>query len=202
MRTAINLPVFFARRRRHTSSLCDWISDVCSSDLTLSSTNATPAGRSVTDSRRFTLITGRQLLSVLIRRQWPSPARSLACIRDRNRDCQPESCGTDRTFQRVFQSAWTRIQPALSVLSRHPKPESAGLLSRHPQRLLDRSPWFSGSQGPGCLKPYRGSVRFRDAPRHPAKAFRVLHVRPDRMSTRLPFAAATCTDCRQRSRLW
>src|SRR5438309_5470328 len=105
---------------------------------TLSSTNATPAGRSVTDSRRFTLITGRQLLSVLIRRQWPSPARSLACIRDRNRDCQPESCGTDRTFQRVFQSAWTRIQPALSVLSRHPKPESAGLLSRHPQRLLDR----------------------------------------------------------------
>src|SRR5438128_6982401 len=32
--------------------------------------------RSVTDSRRFTLITGRQLLSVLVRRQWPSPARS------------------------------------------------------------------------------------------------------------------------------
>src|SRR6476646_973586 len=27
--------VFFSSRRRHTSSLCDWSSDVCSSDLTL-----------------------------------------------------------------------------------------------------------------------------------------------------------------------
>src|SRR5712692_2924059 len=169
---------------------------------TLSSTNATPAGRSVTDSRRFTLITGRQLLSVLVRPQWPSPARSLACIRDRNRDCQPESCGTDRTFQRVLQSAWTGIQPALSVWNRHPIPESAGLLTLHPQRLLDRSRWFSGSREPGCPKPYRGSVRSRDAPRHPAKAFRALPVRLDRMSTRVPFVVARCTDCRQTSRPW
>src|SRR5437879_3657083 len=115
---------------------------------TLSSTNATPAGRSVTDSRRFTLITGRQLLSVLVRRQWPSPARSLACIRDRNRDCQLESCETDRTFQRLFQSAWTRIRPALSVLNRHPIPESAVPPTRRLRRLRDRSPWFSGSRRP------------------------------------------------------
>ena len=27
---------FFSSRRRHTSSLCDWSSDVCSSDLKLS----------------------------------------------------------------------------------------------------------------------------------------------------------------------
>src|SRR5438132_10429313 len=27
---------FFSSRRRHTRSLCDWSSDVCSSDLTLS----------------------------------------------------------------------------------------------------------------------------------------------------------------------
>src|SRR5437879_13805427 len=167
---------------------------------TLSSTNATPAVRSVTDSRRFTLITGRQLLSVLVRRQWPSPARSLACIRDRNRDCQLESCETDRTFQRVFQSAWTKTQPVLSVLNRHRKPKSAGLPTRRLRRSRDRSPWFSGSRGPGCLKPYRGSVQFRDARRHPARAFRALHVRPDRMSTRVPFVAAKCTDCPQSSR--
>src|SRR5260221_60454 len=28
------LPFFFSSRRRHTRSLCDWSSDVCSSDLT------------------------------------------------------------------------------------------------------------------------------------------------------------------------
>src|SRR6266446_10153849 len=169
---------------------------------TLSSTNATPAGRSVTDSRRFTLITGRQLLSVLVRRQWPSPAQSLACIQDRNRDCQLESCETDRTFQRVFQNAWTRIRLVLSVLSRHRKPKSAGPPIRRLQPSRDRSPWFSGSRGPEYLKPYRGSVQSRDARRHPAKACRALHVRLDRMSTRVPFVAATCTDCRQRTRLW
>src|SRR5438034_4646454 len=27
------MPFFFSSRRRHTSSLCDWSSDVCSSDL-------------------------------------------------------------------------------------------------------------------------------------------------------------------------
>src|SRR5260221_1248238 len=30
---------FFSSRRRHTRSLCDWSSDVCSSDLTYSSRN-------------------------------------------------------------------------------------------------------------------------------------------------------------------
>ena len=29
----INASVFFSSRRRHTRSLCDWSSDVCSSDL-------------------------------------------------------------------------------------------------------------------------------------------------------------------------
>src|SRR5947207_460771 len=33
MRTSTSLSVFFSSRRRHTRSLCDWSSDVCSSDL-------------------------------------------------------------------------------------------------------------------------------------------------------------------------
>src|SRR5260221_1696126 len=32
LRTAVEKRVFFSSRRRHTSSLCDWSSDVCSSD--------------------------------------------------------------------------------------------------------------------------------------------------------------------------
>ena len=52
---------------------------------TLSSTKATLAGRSVTDSRRFILIIARQLLSALIRLRLPFRARSRACIPDRNR---------------------------------------------------------------------------------------------------------------------
>src|SRR5437899_8338490 len=125
---------------------------------TLSSTNATPAGRSVTDSRRFTLITGRQLLSVLVRRQWPSPARSLACIRDRNRDCQLESCETDRTFQRVFQSAWTKTQPLHTDLNRQRKTKSAGPPTRRLRRPPHRSPCLSTSSLPRCLNPYPSSV--------------------------------------------
>src|SRR5438132_5316419 len=33
--TILNLFFFFSSRRRHTRSLCDWSSDVCSSDLLL-----------------------------------------------------------------------------------------------------------------------------------------------------------------------
>src|SRR5438132_12152229 len=33
MRSLICLRFFFSSRRRHTRSLCDWSSDVCSSDL-------------------------------------------------------------------------------------------------------------------------------------------------------------------------
>src|SRR5438132_2269089 len=40
---------FFSSRRRHTRSLCDWSSDVCSSDLGVSQTAATdPRGLPVT----------------------------------------------------------------------------------------------------------------------------------------------------------
>src|SRR5947207_9522816 len=34
---------FFSSRRRHTRSLCDWSSDVCSSDLDLSLTQGLPS---------------------------------------------------------------------------------------------------------------------------------------------------------------
>src|SRR5438034_3634479 len=40
------LVFFFSSRRRHTRSLCDWSSDVCSSDLTDRSVRATECVRS------------------------------------------------------------------------------------------------------------------------------------------------------------
>src|SRR6476646_639812 len=49
------LPFVFSSRSRHTSSLCDWSSDVCSSDLRASCTDITlRAGRT-----NVTLSTGR-----------------------------------------------------------------------------------------------------------------------------------------------
>src|SRR6266576_5326626 len=39
---------FFSSRRRHTRSLRDWSSDVCSSDLSLPPTTDAPFGRSAT----------------------------------------------------------------------------------------------------------------------------------------------------------
>src|SRR5436190_18014712 len=50
----IQLPLFFfSSRRRHTRSLCDWSSDVCSSDLPPIS--ASPAIAPITAYRRHTL---------------------------------------------------------------------------------------------------------------------------------------------------
>src|SRR5438034_2273947 len=37
---------FFSSRRRHTRSLCDWSSDVCSSDLPMNAVNAASEGAS------------------------------------------------------------------------------------------------------------------------------------------------------------
>src|SRR5947207_11316890 len=43
---------FFSSRRRHTRSLCDWSSDVCSSDLLISAANDHLPNRMVTDSAK------------------------------------------------------------------------------------------------------------------------------------------------------
>src|SRR5438034_4412371 len=43
---------FFSSRRRHTRSLCDWSSDVCSSDLIGESVLVDDAGRTVGQQRR------------------------------------------------------------------------------------------------------------------------------------------------------
>src|SRR5205807_3807293 len=164
---------------------------------TLSSTNATPAGRSATDSRRFILITGRQLLSVPVLPQWPSPARSRACNPDRNHASQLESCETDRTFLRASQNALPGIQSGLSVSSRLRKLEFAGLLNRRPQPSRDGSPWFSESPAPGCRKPYRGSVRSPLTRHLQAKAFHALLAQPVQKANRVLSVTMRCTDYRQ-----
>src|SRR4030081_1465192 len=82
---------------------------------TLSSTNATPAGRSVTDSRRFILITGRQLLSVPVQPQWPFPARSRACIPGQTHASRYESSETDRKLLQGFQTVLTETPPGRQV---------------------------------------------------------------------------------------
>src|SRR3981081_3092262 len=72
----------------------------------LSSTKATPAGRSVTDSKRLILITGRQLLSAPGRLQWPSQEQSRACTPDRNLASQLGFFETDRILPRGSRNAW------------------------------------------------------------------------------------------------
>src|SRR5437588_9607810 len=45
------LTFFFSSRRRHTRSLCDWSSDVCSSDLGVRPAGRTPCGRGTSRRR-------------------------------------------------------------------------------------------------------------------------------------------------------
>src|SRR5260221_10313404 len=45
------LSFFFSSRRRHTRSLCDWSSDVCSSDLAAQGTNILTLGQYLQPTR-------------------------------------------------------------------------------------------------------------------------------------------------------
>src|SRR3989442_189023 len=141
---------------------------------TLSSTKATPAGRSVTDSRRFILITGRQLLSAPVQPQLPFPARSRACTPGRNRGRRLESSETDQTYRRESQSAWPEILSDLSISNRRLKSKSFGRQTRRLQPWRDRNPSSFGSRGPGCRTRFRESVQSREPRCLPGGAYRAL----------------------------
>src|SRR5690349_21865492 len=77
---------FFSSRRRHTRSLRDWSSDVCSSDLTIPAWTFTPARAPPTVSPPIdspTSLTSKD-------RAWPStqpvPRRWLQCISPRSEE--------------------------------------------------------------------------------------------------------------------
>src|SRR5438034_6240186 len=61
--TAFRLPFFFSSRRRHTRSLCDWSSDVCSSDLTAQA-NLAHAAASLDPDLRFRALFNLGLLAL------------------------------------------------------------------------------------------------------------------------------------------
>src|SRR6266851_560739 len=164
---------------------------------TLSSTNATPAGRSVTDSKRLILITGRQLLSAPGRLQWPSQERSRACTPDRNLASQLGFFETDRILQRESRSAWPETPPDLSTSNRHRKPKSSGRPTRRPRRSRDKNPSSSVFRGRGCQKPCRESARSLDARNLRALACRALPAPPDQTSSPVLFGAAKCIGCHQ-----
>src|SRR5215470_1309254 len=86
---------------------------------TLSSTSATPWGRSVTDSSRFILIMP-QLLSGRDQQRLPSPALSLACSPDQTSAHQLQSGGRDRRRLRGSQNVLIKSQagPATSIRRR------------------------------------------------------------------------------------
>src|SRR6266446_3742243 len=154
---------------------------------TLSSTNATPAGRSVTDSKRLILITGRQLLSAPGRLQWPSQERSRACTPGRNLSSQLGFFETDRKLPRESRNVWRETQPNLLVSNHHRKPESSGRPTRHPRRSRDRNPSSSVFRGRGCRILCRGSVRSLDARSLRALACHASLARPDQTSSPVLF---------------
>src|SRR5215218_4793078 len=89
---------------------------------TLSSTSATPWGRSVTDSSRFILIMPL-LLSAPGRQLLPSQALSLACSPDRTFSHQPRSAGTDRKPPPESRNDSRGSQPNREASNRHPRAE-------------------------------------------------------------------------------
>src|SRR5229473_970232 len=168
---------------------------------TLSSTNATPVGRSVTDSKRLILITGRQLLSAPGRLRWPSQERSRACTPDRNLASQLGFFETDRILPRESRSVGPETPPDLSVLSRHQTPISSGRPTLHPRRWRDKNPSSSVFRGRGCQIPCRESVRSLDARSLRALACRASLARPDQTSSPVLSGVVRCIGCHQTWRL-
>src|SRR5688572_22195959 len=94
--------------------------NVCIRGLeTLSSTSATPCGRSVTDSSRFILIMP-QLLSGRDQPQLPSPARSLSCSLDQTSANQLQSGGRDQRLRQESQNGPPESQPGPATSIRRP----------------------------------------------------------------------------------
>src|SRR5215213_2404622 len=105
---------------------------------TLSSTAATPWGRSVTDSSRFTLIMPL-LLSGRDQQQLPSLAQSRACNPDQTSEHQLRSAGTDRTPPPESQNALLRIPAGPAASSRRLPAISSESPHRLPVQSRDRS---------------------------------------------------------------
>src|SRR5438132_14335291 len=81
---------FFSSRRRHTRSLCDWSSDVCSSDLSLVCPSPrTSSSSSCTKSCWRSLAKGRP--------GWPSPLRPRARSEERRvgKECRCRGCADE-----------------------------------------------------------------------------------------------------------
>src|SRR5260221_6595712 len=66
-------PFFFSSRRRHTRSLCDWSSDVCSSDL---STGMRAVGAAAHSEGAANAVQARAMRRSALRRGWADAMRS------------------------------------------------------------------------------------------------------------------------------
>src|SRR5215208_7002010 len=105
---------------------------------TLSSTSATPCGRSVTDSSRFILIMP-QLLSGRDPLQPPSPALSLACSPDQTSSSQLRSAGRDRRPRPESQNVFREIPASQAAWIRHRPKGFSEWLHRPPEPWHDRN---------------------------------------------------------------
>src|SRR6266700_5556915 len=164
---------------------------------TLSSTKATPVGRSVTDCSRLILIIWRQLLSARVRQRWPSRGLSRECIPGRNLSRRRGSCEMGRTSQRGSRSACSENPPCLSALIHHLKPESFALPHSGPRWLHGKNPWSFALQAPEYPIRFRGLARGSPREKSRARSSRVSLFPLLQTSGSSLSAIALCTGNRQ-----
>src|SRR5215213_521635 len=121
---------------------------------TLSSTAATPCGRSVTDSSRFILIMPL-LLSAQDQQQLPSLALSRACSPDRTSSHQLQSAGTDRIPPPGSRNVLLRTQAGQAASIHHLRAKSSESPLRFPVLSRDRSRKSSSLRAREVLKQSR-----------------------------------------------
>src|SRR5215204_4545405 len=121
---------------------------------TLSSTSATPCGRSVTDSSKFILIMP-QLLSGRDPLQLPSQALSLACNPDQTFWNQLQSAGTDQRLRPESQNASRETPASLAISIRRQPTGFSESRNRLPVPLRDKSRKFSLLRAQGSQTQFR-----------------------------------------------
>src|SRR5438874_2787589 len=126
------LAFFFSSRRRHTRSLRDWSSDVCSSDLSArrsTSTSRTHAARLLASTSAFS---SARLGSYFERRR-PADGRATSTTpafrADSGRGCGPRVLGAQRRSE-PGRAARLRDQPPLRYSSRRARDDPTALPGR------------------------------------------------------------------------
>src|SRR5215204_4352584 len=113
---------FFSSRRRHTRSLCDWSSDVCSSDLDVPERVAHRAQQLALDVYQLLGLYGFARVDLMLEEEsqclYVLEANAIPGLTETSllpQAAEAAGVGFDELVERILELAWARAQGELAV---------------------------------------------------------------------------------------